>query len=465
MSKDFHILITARAREGTYQVRLYSVPIALPVKMYDTNSYGFTPVDHWSYANQIVPTVLDSKLLQSIAPFQVESESEFEQGVPRYASVELDFLADPALQIVVESMRDVTKNVWCEIVLMQNINDAPVRPTNEASMWPVKEKLCFWGYIDRKSCKGKVNSQQLTGGTQVIRKNATHDGTLALVFLPWMTWSNFSHVKAMLNASIGWTGGPGSGTTMRASDMMLAIMGNLCPTQFFLVADQQMLPAELYANCLGGCDALLQLAAPPPTWGKLGITVKPPDLTPATKLSQIYINNSGALFIYDDTQQTHTLTSDQTSTSLYHWNDLAQALTEWCREFFLNWQCELPTLEQASKIQNVNVDPGIIQSVLFQGSARFLLLDVEATPLTIALDPFVETIEYDPCGSWATTYTISEPSYDGLVNDVFGSTGPRVANSPLLGGQDESYTTLLRFEALPIRAIYSYRKQRAGIFW
>ena len=50
MSKDFHILITARAREGTYQVRLYSVPIALPVKMYDTNSY----TSHRWYPGRII---------------------------------------------------------------------------------------------------------------------------------------------------------------------------------------------------------------------------------------------------------------------------------------------------------------------------------------------------------------------------------------------------------------------------
>ena len=433
-ASDFHLLINARAREGNYQVRLYSVPIVMAVNF----------EDHWSYLKNTPPTTLDSRLLTTIAPVQVESEDEIEQGVPRYSSTQIDFLADPALAIVVQAMRDVTKNIWVEIVLTQNINDAPTRPPGgwqtinhslvwvetSSMVWPTKDKLVFWGMIDRKSCKGKVNDQLLFGPDLLIGQTNVHDGTLALVFQHWITWSNWTNIKALLdwasNINFGLSNGAWSGS---AAQMLASLMANLCPTQNFYISDGKG-NTSFYS---AGNRFINPFDNDNTFWGKLPIILESSDGTQTTMLSKVFVANNAALFLFNESVQTHSLTSDQSAPSLYYWNDLAQAITEWCREFFLNWQVELPTLANAGTVNFNTVDP-------FIGSARFLVTSIFDAPLTIAVKPLQGTIEYDPCGAWATSYTVNQPTAQDLLPNP-----QSVANGPFHGGSDESYTTLLAF--------------------
>lgn len=440
-SPDFHILVSAKAREGTYQVRLYSLPNGMRPRMASVGIYSSND-SHWNYLKKRTPITLASEVLQTIAPQQIDAESELEQGNPRYASLQVDFLADPALQVVIQNMRDQTKDIWCEITLTQNINDAPAPVAGLGITWPQKDKLYFWGFIDRKSSKGKVNSQKLGSGNFVRQDSqkfkSYHNGGFSFVFFDWRIWSTWSDVKAMLDFA--------SPTDISARDIMAAIMISLAPTDWIYVADQQMLKASLIASSMVSgpfaCEIFDGF-----NWGKLSVYLDPGDGTKTDQLYNVYVNNGGAvsgtLWGYDGTKQVHSLTSDQDSTSLYHWNDLAQALTEWCREFFFNWQCELPTLEQAANAQLIT--GGTIDPRSYLGAARFLLLDISTTPTTgkplaFHADVLDETLEYDPCGAWASSYTISSP---GQSTNILPAT-PAVARSKFVGGTDESYTTLTR---------------------
>ena len=447
---DFHIILNGTAREGKYQVRLYSVPNTMLVTMAG-NAFG---ADHWTYANQTKPTILNDGVLDSIAPLQIDAENEFEQGVPRYASMQVDCLGDPALQIVIEGIRDTTKSIWCEITLTQPINDAPDRPANASLVWPVKEKLYFWGFIDRKSSKGTAAGQHLIPGT-AIRQDNRHDGSFSFVFLPWITWSSFIDVANGIDVKsvCDWLRAAGADVTpfaagvkhQNCAQILLTLLRAISPTHSIYIADQQMNPAQYYA---GTSYADVSIDPANMRWGKMSVSIGASNGTLWRMLHEVFCDNGGlGLFSYDGTVQTHKLTSDQESTSIYHWNDFAQAITEWCREFFFTWQVELPTLAQAAAAYaglGFEEDPPD-NSTTFQGSARFLLLDIATSPktgnpLTITINP-LDKIEYYPCGAWASSYTVNEPTSDGLLPDPAQS----VATSAFVGGSDETYSTMLRF--------------------
>src|SRR4051794_23611017 len=75
-------------REGTYRVRLYTVP-------YDTQ---VNLRSHWDEIKDVTPDVLPGAVLTSFDPLSVESENETEQGVPSIEQLKLELDAVPQLQ-------------------------------------------------------------------------------------------------------------------------------------------------------------------------------------------------------------------------------------------------------------------------------------------------------------------------------------------------------------------------------
>lgn len=451
----FHFTFAKPAREGVYHLRVYSVPSNLATT---TLSFGPKLKDHYDWLTKNCPAVeLPGSVITSFAPHQVESENEFEQGIPRMGEMAIEFEPVADLAAIIAASRDPKVDIWIEITLEQPIQDAPAYPGASIGSltWPWKTRSYFWGPLDRKTIKGKVHSQQITSDKldSFIRKTKAHDGTLSMSFVHWLKTSSESSVKSMLD-SITFLG---ARAYVSISIVLLNIVFRLNPAQEFYIASDDANGAMTKPQLISQFTIALLGSG---VWRKLldvGASYNGTDFWNDMDDLFIRVTGQAPLFVYDP--------KGSGDISLYKWKDLAEALVTWCREFFINIQIELPTMEAAAKLGQGGFNQDTAQT--FEGSSRVLVQNDSSAMLPLYADIDEDTLEYDPCAAYASSYTVSEPVPDGV--DLLPDPPQTKHVSPFFGGDDQSYKTLLRLAGtvngvISPRGLEIYVKDGSGNF-
>lgn len=409
-----HTIIRQRTHEGTYLVRLYAVPTKTDVQL-GVHAAFLASVGIWD-----TPVELDPVVMDPIGTIGVEAEGEFAQGTPKFDTLKLGFLADPALVPVVQAMRDPAMDVWCEVTLDQT-PDLPERDAAKPwSLWPAQVRSAYWGRLERGSFQGHIARQRWqrlkSAFVKLLRRTGIrHDGALTLEIVHWLKVRGEDDVRSLLSKFV-----PEIRTVAEHND--IAANGTSSPFYYVQHSWYEFLRFICSAVAPGGNAELIDWRLK--DYGQLQIALWPGYTagTYASLMNDCYIRvwegeSKSPLFDAND---------EPNEVSFYNWKDLAEALTRISAEFQLLFQIEIPTMADVK------------EKVKFVRTTFYF-----ANLVTQSLDAYIEhdddTIDYTPAAAYARQYKVTQPNTNDFPGPAYS-----IVKSDWRDGTEQEFKTLTR---------------------
>jgi hypothetical protein len=428
-----HYTCTIPKPEGLYRVRLYDVSnmADLQYSMEYHSSYCFD-----SHGNSTAIEISGDLVFDDgFGDVQSAFENELFQGAVEHQNFKLSLDADPILATLVSAWRNLQYDVWLEVTLESRVQNIPALE-RFVMVQPRKTRLIWWGKLVRNEATGYVDYQSFKENEGLIRnpERKIHVGGLEMTFVHWL------HVAFARKASEFLDAFRPSYTithpTTTCFNLLYELVKFLSPTKFTGLSDYHLRDWQDWEKDALGFSKQFKL--------DYYLTN---GLAKANGLDKIFIPVFGdpnlatfsALFL----KASDTADKNAGENSLYtRWQTLGDAMVTFCREFFLKFDVELPTLREAWPVHtkqfgytNLKDDVGN-----HWGSAsRWVFASIDDFPIVIEATPLEKTIKYNPAAVWIKSIKIDTPTATGLKETnatSFVSYGE---------GKDISYKTLFRF--------------------
>lgn len=428
--------VSLRATEGIYHVRIYTIP-----NYYDDNAEvlsgsrpGSLPFHHWCLtAGRLKYTrfKLSPLDIKSIGGAQVSSDGELLQGVPRFGQMPIELHASDVFQDLVECVRQITNQVWIEMVLEQPHQGLPGK-LDPFFLQPRKKMMYYWGRLDRHAVTQAIKYQKLDRGfVNTLRRGlVSHDGTLKLSFMHWLKARGMNSAKKFLDDFKASRPHDQQGATLYAPmDAILnGLLAAISPTNLYCAADHRL--QEPFEQL--GISYRLDIELPFKAGDGATMLHNVRDLELRYSFWADGSPKHSALFFNDP--------GGNNSQSFYKWKDLAQGLFEFTRELLLFPQVEIPTMEQAATAPPGVANTPATLAQYWPAATRWLMTTYEDPPLNLYVDADEATIEITPAAMWASQYKVELPTVEGLLPAPAYS----IVRNGSEGGSDQGFKTLFR---------------------
>lgn len=369
---------------------------------------------------------------------QSSFENELFQGAIEHQNWKLSLDADPVMAELVSAWRNLDSHVWLEVTLEQRAKNIP-DPTPFAMAEPRKERLIWWGRLARNEATGYVDYQSYKELSELVRKpeRKLHVGGLEMTFVHWL------HVNFA-----------------RDAESFLYYFRSLPRTYFpnhtsifnlFYQLVRYIAPTKL----VGFCDATLKEWHDWPVAHGMPVGMELPyelrsDPETTSHLTQVFVQiiegfpspHFTPLFFSKSDSADHQAGENSLFT---RWATLGEAAVTLCREFFLKFDVELPTLREAWEVQDFSFGYDNLKKDLqnhWTSASRWAFSSLDDFPLEIKTQPLEKSIKYNPAAVWIKSVLIDVPSYSGDSGLI---PTPASFTSPYGEGKDISYKTLFRF--------------------
>lgn len=441
-----HLHLPYECREGIYHIRIYSLPER---SLRSQNAFGRTGdlAHHYRYITTENSSVveIDEALIAEVGSFRVGIDGEFAMGIPDFGTWKLTLRSHKIFEELIAEIRDLRREVWAEVVLEQRATDVP-KLGGDHFLAARKTRSIFWGKLLRHDTRGKAPVQLMIseGDSRLTRTFGTppHLGTIELTFAHWFNVNGAEPVEDLLD-TFRIPFAAFADAKFSIGVLLNTLIEQVSPVKMKFIADHRSIVEDGFGdapNALSRCNI---------------------------ELKRIY--RSASL----QTQQLFQLESDARKNSLwspllhkrrdygnndtsngefsfYNWKDLRQAIFELTREFFLTFQIELPTMEDAFKMCILPRTPANTswnRSNYPESCMRWLFIEGQWGK-KISIMPRRDTIEYTPAATWLKKVTVTEPAPQNESSGGWHyepSPNNKVWLNKFEGGQDVAYRTLFRF--------------------
>jgi hypothetical protein len=378
---------------------------------------------------------------------QSSFENELFQGAVEHQNWKLSLDADPVMAELVAAWRNLDKDVWLEVVLEQRAIGIP-EPKPFIMNQPLKKRLVWWGKLVRNEATGYVDYQSFKEQTGLVRKSkrTVHIGGLEMTFVHWLHVNFARDARSFLDyfrPLAGLSAGDSEHLYASVFSLFYYLIRYIAPTKLVGFSDASL---HDWQDSPVDSHGLTKEFTFDYTFGGDNIS-----LTHFTSsfsylcIPRKHFNQQAGQFIWSPLFTSASDTSDHNpgENSLYtRWQNLGDALVTLCREFFLKFDVELPTLRDAWEVQDFSIGYDNLKKDLsdhWKSASRWAFSSIDDFPLAIQTQPLSESIKYNPAAIWIRTISIDVPTYSDLTNTNIKQTVNNIE------GKEISYKTLFRF--------------------
>lgn len=423
-----HSLMTKKAREGVYHIRIYTFSD-------DEAITGLDPEDivpgrmqaHWQQLIDLKPTYLPQPL--AMGDFSSALDSPTEPGSFTNGQWSVTIPSQVYNSKLIAASRDRDAEMWCEVVLEQNVLDCPAPVIGSNFMWPRRERCVFWGKLARIDSDGVASGKAIKErgfAPSITRRTKEHHGSLKLTFANWLQIIGSMPVKGLLDELRGPDLPPDR--FISCAEILYAIVRKISPTPLVHISDAS----------LNGYDGLI--------WDNLydttrcnftlsGIYDGAGAQTQKLAELEVPVRKDGtfrALF--------ENINNQPGPNSLYSKDSVKSLLAAFAAEFGLKWQAELPTLSAAWAAREITDNSRANKQKYFSSTTRWLFALEDQAPMKIYVKP-VSPIQYRPSSTWLSKARVDQPGTSNTLPQPLWAE----AFNLLEGGQNVSRKVLFRF--------------------
>jgi hypothetical protein len=424
-----HFLAQIPKPEGIYYVRLYDVIRNVP--MMDRHALDL-------FANGGAPENITGDLVyqEGFGDVQSAFDNELLQSAVEHQSFRLSLEADPILKSLVDVWRDLTRDVWLEVVLETRAQNLPIFKPHQM-IQPRKKRLVWWGKMTRNDATGYVDYQKFKRGVVRDPSLRIHIGGLEMTFVHWLHVTFERSAESFLDDLRAPHAGTAN-TDLTISNLLYKLTCYCSPVPLVAMSDQSLIATDKDDD-----TNLLSSIAYGNITLSYSITASPlPHTARSLYYLRVPLRRSSQFTALFHKKGDNGDTSHGDNSLYSRWTTLGDAMVTLTREFFLKFDCELPTIEEAFLLWGLPIgfaNDKRNRTSHFASAARWLFCELDSFPNGITAVPVEKSVRYTPCALWIKKIKIEVPTAEGLFDTVHEK------DTGFSEGKDISYKTLFRF--------------------